>query len=158
MMLACPSRPLPVRIGDRDAAKLAAVDALDSVMLGEALIEEGVIRGQQIDDAAILAQRAFDQQLGFLLERLTQVLVEVRKGCRIRLYSRDIAQEQPLAGEVRSPAPASADRPACAGPGASRTAGSPSSPRSATASSSSSGMLLHRKKDRRDASSTSLIR
>ena len=42
----------------------------------------------------------FDQEFRFLLERLTQVLIEVRKGGRIRLYSRDIAQEQPLTSEI----------------------------------------------------------
>ena len=99
-MLACPSRPRRFGSFDRDAAELVAVNALDPVVLGQALIDEGVIRVQQIDDAAILAQLAFDQQLGFLLERLAQVLVEVGKGRRIRLYRWDIAQEQPLAGEV----------------------------------------------------------
>ncbi len=89
-----------VLVGHRDAAELVAVDALHPVMLGQALVDERVVRCQQIGDAAVLAQRASDQELGFLLERQAQIIVEVREGSRIRLYPRDIAQEQPLADEV----------------------------------------------------------
>ena len=91
---------MPRRVGQRNTAELVAVNALDPVVLSQALIEKGVVRPQQIDDAAILAQRAFDHELGFLRKRLPQVLVESREGPRIRRYPFDIAQEQPLAGEV----------------------------------------------------------
>src|SRR5262249_3217862 len=65
-----------------------------------ALIDVGVIRVQEIDDAAILTERACEPELSFLPHRLTQILVPVRERRRIGLYCRYVTQEQPLAGEV----------------------------------------------------------
>ena len=90
----------PLRIFELNAAEIAAVNALDPIMLGHALIEEGVVGAQEIDDAMILPHLTFDQELGFLRHRLAQIFVERHKGRRIRRYPCDIAQEQPLADEV----------------------------------------------------------
>ena len=38
-----PQEPTPRRIGDRHAPEVAAVDALDAVVLGEPGVEEGVV-------------------------------------------------------------------------------------------------------------------
>ena len=91
----------PVRVGQRDASELIAVDPLDPIVFGQTLIKERVVRFQQIGDAAILAQRAFNQKLRLLREGLTQVLVEVRKVEGIRQYPVDVSQIQILANEVR---------------------------------------------------------
>src|SRR5439155_5684854 len=90
-----------VQIFKFEAAELITVNALDPIVLGQALIEESVVRTQQVDDAVILPQLTFDQEFGFLRKGLAQILVEIRKGRVIRRYPCDIAQEQPLAGEVR---------------------------------------------------------
>ena len=60
-------------------------------MLRQRFIDEGVIGVQQIDDAAVLAQDAFEQQFGFAAEALPKVVVErLRLGALIfssRRYS-----------------------------------------------------------------------
>ena len=98
------------------------------------------------------------EQLGFAPERLPQVVVEIGKEIRVGL---DVAQvAQAAATGRRSCSPARCDfgsasmRRTCA----SSTAGSCSFPwLGQIAAVRSSGMLLHRKNDSRDASSRSLI-
>ena len=46
-------------------------------MLGQPLVDERVVRGQQIDDAAVLADDAVEEQLDFAPHRLPQRVVEV---------------------------------------------------------------------------------
>ena len=82
---------VPVRVFKFDAAELIAVNALDPIVLRQALIEEGVVRTQQVDDAMILPHLTFDQEFGFLRKGLAQILVERRKGRRIRRYPCDVA-------------------------------------------------------------------
>src|SRR6185436_3564788 len=67
-----------------DAAKAAAVDIWNPVVLREALIEKGVVRPDQIEHAAILAHHAVEKELGLLPETLTEVVIEVREETRIR--------------------------------------------------------------------------
>ena len=55
-------------VGDHDAAEVASVDAGDAVVPGQAFVHERVIGCQQIDDAAVLAHDAVEEQLGFPLE------------------------------------------------------------------------------------------
>ena len=121
------------------------------------LVDERVVRGQQVEDAAVLAHDAVEEQLRLAPERLPQVVVEVRE-------------------LVLSRAPCSAGCAAAAtGPAKLSTSASRlrvgqhpphlllehrrlvQSSRARHVSSSSSGMLLHRKNDSRDASSRSLI-
>ena len=99
-----------------------------------------------------------EQQLGLALERLPQVVVEVGKLVLVGHDVAQVAQLQPLPGEVADQRrgarvgqhpphlPLEHRRRRC------------SRPCAAAVSSSSSGMLLHRKNDRRDASSRSLMR
>ena len=127
-MLACPSRPWPLRVVHCNAAKLVAVNALDPVVLGQALIDEGVIRFQQIDDAAILAQRAFDEEFRFLRHRLAQILVEVREGRRIRLIFLRYCARTAIGRRSSSPGPRERGSAIMRRTCASRTDGSPSCP------------------------------
>ncbi len=69
-------------------------------MPGQALVDERVVRIQQIEHAAILAHDAVEQQLGFALERLPQIVVEVRKHQEVGVPVPQLAQEQPLSGEI----------------------------------------------------------
>jgi hypothetical protein len=48
-------------------------------MLRQTLVHEGVIRAQQVQHAAVLANHAVDEQLGLLTERLPQVVVEIEE-------------------------------------------------------------------------------
>ena len=158
-MLPWPSRPprgLPV--GNVYAPELAALDVGDSVVLGQPLIQKGVVRRQQIQHAAILAQDAVQEQLGFALEgrradRRRSRGTESRSGC----FDSDVAQVTATARRSWSPAIRSADRPACAGPafqnrGVLQLAGGRRVQQLVVRDAAP------RKNDRRDASSRSLMR
>ena len=70
-------------------------------MLRQAFIEERVVRLDESAHAAILAQHAVEEELGFLPEGLPQVVVEVPKKIGAWNDRVDIAQPQPLSGEIR---------------------------------------------------------
>ena len=61
-------------------------------MLGETLVQEGVVRLQQIEHVAILAHDALEKQLGFLPESLSQIIVEIREQAHIGSHRRQVAQ------------------------------------------------------------------
>ena len=89
----------PVGVADRHASQLRPVDVLHAVMLSQPLIEIGVVGRQHVENAAVLAHDARKEQPGFVAERLSQLLVE-RKDHRVGLHRLDVAQVQPLPGEV----------------------------------------------------------
>ena len=66
------------------AAKAAAVDIWNPVVLREALIEKGIVRSDQIEHAAIVSQHAVEKELGLLPERLTKIVIEVGEQTRVR--------------------------------------------------------------------------
>ncbi len=82
------------------AAEIAAVDVGDAVVLGQPLIQEGVVGGQQVGHGAIFVHDAVDEQLGLLAHGLAQVVVEIRELRGHRGLRRQSAQAQPLSGEV----------------------------------------------------------
>ena len=53
---AVPEQPLSGLVGDRHAAKTAAVDVRNAVVPRQPLVDERVVGAQQIEDAAILAR------------------------------------------------------------------------------------------------------
>ena len=72
-----PSSPRRASSVERDAAELAAVDVRDAVVLGQPLVDERVVGRQQVEDVAVLAHDAGEEQLGLALKRLAQRVVEV---------------------------------------------------------------------------------
>ena len=84
----------------RHAPEAAAVNSRNPVMPRQPFVDERVVRVQQIEHAAILAQRAGDEQLRLLLERLQQALVVVGIAVRIDHHFLDAPQIQPLGGEI----------------------------------------------------------
>ena len=70
-------------------------------MLRQPLVEERVVGIQQFHHAAILAHDVLEEQLGLALEALAQALVELGEDVRIGLLLREIAQVEPLPGEIR---------------------------------------------------------
>ena len=125
-------------------------------MLGQPFVDERVIRGQQIDDVPVLADDALEQQFRFGPERLTQVIVPIRIEQAIWGGRRQISQIQPLR-RSSSPARRNADPPACGAPAVPGPPGRLVCPWGQPISSSS-GMVLQRKNDNREANSRSLIR
>ena len=127
------------------------------VVSGQTFVKKRVVRAQQVKGAPILPQLALDEQLSLTLQRLAQVVVKLRKQCGVRRHEPHVSQVQPLAGKIahqrrravivqHSPNLLLQDR------WLTERAAHPRGPRS-----SSSGMLLHKKNDNRDASSRLLI-
>ena len=79
---------------------MAAVDVRDAVVLREPFVDEGVVGAQQVEHAPILAQNAVEEELGFLAERLPQVVVEGGEEPHVGRDRREIPQVQPLRREV----------------------------------------------------------
>src|SRR5688572_1414825 len=91
-------QPAPRAIGwQLHAAEIAAMDTRDAVVTREALIDEGVVGIEQVEDAAVLVHDGIKQHLGFAAERLPQAVVEV---LRVSLHPVELAKVEPLAGEV----------------------------------------------------------
>src|SRR5688500_15438525 len=80
---------------------MGAVNFRDSIVPGKTLINKSVVRGQHINDVAILADDAFKEQFRFTAETLPQIVVPVRKESSMRSGLRQIPQLKPLCGEVR---------------------------------------------------------
>ena len=66
----------------------------------QAFVEKRIVRADQLDDATVLADLAFDEQLGLLLKGLAQVLVKFREQVGVGHKAAEVAQLQPLTGEV----------------------------------------------------------
>ena len=137
-----------------DAAKAAAADVRDAVMPREALVDERVVGGSR--STTLRSSRS-------TLANNSSVSCAMHgAGCRRTRWS---SGSRCRAGAGRATAPRSSSTSASAFGSASmrrtsrsRTAGCESSPAAAAASNARPGMLLQRKNDRRDASSTSLRR
>ena len=69
-------------------------------MLGKALIQERIVGTEQIENTAVLAENAGDEELGFFAEGGAQVLVEAAEDVGIGLQIFERPQVEPLAGEV----------------------------------------------------------
>ena len=115
---ALPEQPFPRLVGDRHAAEVAAVDVGDPVVPRQPLVDERVVRPQQVEHVPVLAHDAVEEQLGLALERLPQVVVEVGKLVGVRQHAPHVAQLQPLAGEVADQRAATWGRPASGAPAA----------------------------------------
>src|SRR3954462_14061370 len=62
---------------ERDAAEVAAVPPVDAVVARQPLIDERVVRGHQVEDAAVFAHDRPEEEVHFGEQRLAQVVVEV---------------------------------------------------------------------------------
>ena len=143
----------------RHAPEVAALDVRDAVVPREPLVDERVVGAQQVERAAVLAHDARRRRArSRAASACAQRVVEVRETALHRHRRLEVAQIQPLAGEVRDERVGARVRQhpphlrARAPPGRAARRAPPAS------SSSSSGMLLHRKNESRDASSRSLMR
>jgi hypothetical protein len=70
-------------------------------VFGEPFIEERVVRSNQREHAAVVAQHAVEEQLGFFTEGLSKVIVKVPENSGAGSQSINVAKPQPLTGEVR---------------------------------------------------------
>ena len=84
----------------RRFAHLLAAHAGYSVVLGQAAVEEGEVRVEQVAHAEIFREQLLQEQLGFRHHRLPQTLVVLGIQPRIRGGGVYFAQPKRLAGEV----------------------------------------------------------
>src|SRR5690606_18421508 len=85
---------------ERHAAEVTAVDSRNPVMTREALVDERVVGGQQIQNAAVLVNDAREEELRLALEALPQSVVEIRELVRVRMDVVEVPQVEPLTREV----------------------------------------------------------
>ena len=151
-------QPPAIRIGQRHAAELLAAHVRNAVVQRQPLVHERVVRGQQVEHAAVLAHDALDEQLDLFAESpragrrrssgTRPRPARLRRAPRIfshwnaKLVTSDVER-----GSASS-------RRTCA----SSTFGSASVPFSARRSSSSSGGWPSRKNESRDARSRIVMR
>ena len=84
----------------RDPAEVAPVDTRDSVLLGQPLIQEGIIRVQKIRHRTVFLNHARHEHFNFRPHGLAQNIVEIRIDGGHRSLGLQGAQAEPLAGEV----------------------------------------------------------
>src|SRR6185436_5114599 len=72
----------------------------DPVVTREPLVDERVVRGDEVHHAAILPQLAPDKQARLLLQGLAQVLVEVGELIYVGDDAREAPELEPLVGEA----------------------------------------------------------
>ncbi len=82
------------------AAELRPVNIRNAIVPGEPLIQESIVRGQQIHDIAILAHNAFKEQFRLAPETLPQLVIPVGIEHSIGRSRLQIPQVQQLIGEV----------------------------------------------------------
>ena len=92
---ACRLRP-----AELDAPEVVAVDARHAVVVGEPLVDERVVGGQQIRHAPVVPDLAVEEERHLARHRLAQVRVELGERLRIGGHQRHVAQVQPLPSEV----------------------------------------------------------
>src|SRR5438477_6439621 len=90
----------PSLVGQPDAPEMVAVHIRNPVVPRELLVQERVVRGQELADAVILPHLAVEEKLRFLLHRLPQVVVEIWEQVGVRRGIVQLPQPEPLAGKV----------------------------------------------------------
>src|SRR5262249_38838010 len=82
----------------RNPAEVTATDVRNAIVLSQPFINERVVRIEQIDNAAILANDAFEEHFGFPPEPLPKIVIEVLRGS---FDFGKLAQPEPLPCKVR---------------------------------------------------------
>ena len=70
-------------------------------MLGQGLVEKSVVGSDESQRAPVFAHYAIEEEFGFLTQGLPQIVVEVTEQDCAGSERVDIAQAQPLPGEIR---------------------------------------------------------
>ena len=69
-------------------------------MPGEALVDKGIIRIEEVQDAGVFAHDRLEKKFRLLPHRLAQWLIKFSEFLAVWVHQTQIAQLQPLAGEV----------------------------------------------------------
>jgi hypothetical protein len=94
-------QPAAILVLQRDPAERVAEHALDTVVIREALVDERVVRPDEVEHARVLEQHRPQKQLGLVQHVAAQVVVERREDARVGRLRVDEPQLEPLLGKVR---------------------------------------------------------
>ncbi len=89
----------PRRTGERDPAKRLADDAGDAVVSGQSLVDERVIRVEEIQHAAVLVRIDCAEEPRLLEHRRSQRFIEIGEEDRVGYELLELARLEPLGGE-----------------------------------------------------------
>ena len=89
-----------LRVREVDPPELGSGDAGYPVMPRQALVDVRVVRPDQLQHTPVVADRAGDEQLRLLPERLHQVLVEVRIPAVLDHHFVEATELEPLGREI----------------------------------------------------------
>ena len=90
----------PRRRSDRPLVGTRRPNALDAVMTRQRLVDEGVVGVEQLQHAAIVPQDVREVLLRLLRASSPQLVVEAGEEVLVRCHPPQLAELQPLAGEV----------------------------------------------------------
>src|SRR5713101_1432782 len=82
------------------APKRVAVHIANPIVAGETLVEKSVRGAEEFWDAFVRAQLIFNEELGLLLHRRSQVLVKLVKKIGIWRDAVHVSDHEPLTGEI----------------------------------------------------------
>ena len=88
------------RVAQIDSPELGAHDARQPVVAGEPLVDERVLRVQELQDAAVLANDRREEEIRFLPHRLAEVVLEVGELVGVGLGGFERTSLQPLPAEL----------------------------------------------------------
>ncbi len=86
--------------GEGDAAEVGAEDVGDFVVLGEALVEEGVVGAEEFGDGAVFAEDVCEEEFSLAAHGLAEVVVEIDEAAGVGGDGVEAAEVEPLGGEV----------------------------------------------------------
>ena len=87
-------------ISEFDGAEMAAVNARNSVMTRQLLVQESLIRGQQIDDTTVFFKLRVQKELSFGDESGAQIIVEPGELGAIGVQQPNVARLEPIREEI----------------------------------------------------------
>ena len=88
----------PIRDGHQ--AELVTIHIGDVIVFGEPFVEEGESAVDEIEDAPVVMNHGFKEQLRLLFHGAAEIFIERGESVRVGFNAVQIAQLQPLAGEI----------------------------------------------------------
>ena len=83
-----------------DPPKMRAIHIPDPIEASQTFVRERIVRRQELRDWTTLTHLTFKEQFRLALERVPQVVVEIRKLVRIRIHGLHVPKEEPLTAEI----------------------------------------------------------
>ena len=87
------------------ASEMPSGHILDLVVRREALVDEGIVRGEEVEEAPVLTNEVIEEHLGLLPHRIGEILIEVRIEVGIRTDLIQVLQAKPLGGKPAAGGP-----------------------------------------------------